>query len=101
MTIIYHSLCLLLQKILPWQTKSTLIFINFLLVEFEMPHFAHVFGFLFDRRNVDLSSGHSTLCTYKGKSRQNKSKCYTQTDTNRIRILGKSIRLNYEAVVKK
>ena len=57
----------------PWHTNNILIFINFLLVEFEMPHFAHVFGFLFDKRNVDLSSGHSTLCTYKGKSRQNKS----------------------------
>lgn len=87
--------------VLPWQMNKTLIFINFLLVEFEMPHFAHVFGFLFDKRNVDLLSGHSTLCTYKGKSRQNKSKCYTQTDTNRIRISDKSIRLKMGVIVKK
>ena len=88
-------------RLLPWHTNNILIFINFLLVEFEMPHFAHVFGFLFDKRNVDLLSGHSTLCTYKGKSRQNKSKCYTQTDTNRIRISRKSIRLKLGVIVKK
>ena len=43
---------------LPWQMKSTLIFINFLLVEFEMPRFTAFCANPFDKRNVRLSSGH-------------------------------------------
>ena len=65
-----------------------------------MPRFAAICAIPFDKRNVRLSSGHSTVCTFYGKSRQNKAKCYTQTDTNRIRIFDKSIRLNYETIVK-
>lgn len=65
-----------------------------------MPRFAAFCANPFDKRNVRLSSGHSTVCTFYGKSRQNKAKCYTQTDTNRIRIFDKSIRLNYETIVK-
>ncbi len=88
-------------SILPWQMKSTLIFINSLLVGYEIPRFAALCAIPFDKRNVRLSSGHSTVCTLYGKSRQNKAKCYTQTDSNRIRILGKSIRLKKGAIVRK
>lgn len=85
----------------PWQIKSTLIFMFFLLKRYDLPRFAHISGIVFDKRNVRLSSGHSTVCTFYGKSRQNKAKCYTQTDTNRIRILGESIRLKMMDIVKK
>ena len=88
-------------RFLPWHTKSTLIIKFFLLKCRDLPCFAAVYATLFDKRNVCLSSGHSTVCTFYGKSRQNKAKCNTQTDTNRIRILGKSIRLKNGAIVKK
>ena len=77
-------------RVLPWQMNKTLIFINFLLVEFEMPHFAHVFGFLFDKRNVDLSSGHSTLCHIKA----NRGKTSQSVTLKRIRtVYGYRIRV--------
>ena len=88
-------------RFLPWQINKTLIFIIFLLVGYKKPRFNAVYATLFDKRNVCLSSGHSTVCTFYSKSRQNKAKCYTQTDTNRIRILGKSIRLKMKGIVKK
>lgn len=53
--------------------KSTLIFINFLLVEFKMPRFAAVCAITFDKRNVRLSSGHQTNVHFiatRGKIRQ-------------------------------
>ena len=88
-------------KALPWQMKSTLIFIITLLKRHDLPRFAAFCTNPFDKRNVRLSSGHSTVCTLYSKSRQNKAKCYTQTDTNRIRISGKSIRLKLGVIVNK
>lgn len=57
----------------PWQIKSTLIFIISLLKRHDLPHFARVSGIIFDKRNVRLSSGHWTNVHFmanRGKIRQ-------------------------------
>ena len=84
--------------------KSTLIFIFFLLVGYRMPRFAAFyvwFRFSFWYKKCSYVKLTFDKCPFRGKSRQNKAKCCIQTDTNRIRILDKSIRLNYGAIVKK
>lgn len=65
--------------LLPWQTNSILIILNFLLDCRDMPHFAHFFEFSL---TITLFRSCVTLC----KTGQNEAACNNQTYTYRIRI---------------